>query len=86
MSINIRHLFLTVFVVWAEVVRIGKTYRLEPTCILAVLNDESVFATFFCKASLHVWIFLFVCCTENTSFSQVVWKTEVSVTSSSEIL
>lgn len=49
MSINIRHLFLRFFVVWAEVVRIGKTYRLEPTCILAVLNDESVFATFSVK-------------------------------------
>lgn len=84
MNINIRHLFLAFFIMWIQVVRVGKTSRLDPTCILAVLNNESVFATFFDEA---VWFFFFVCCTENTSFSQVVWKTEVSpVTSSSEII
>lgn len=55
-------------------------------CILAVLNNESVFA-FFQQSFSRVLLFFLYAALKNTSFSQVVWKTEVStVTSSSETI
>lgn len=66
--------------------------RSDPTCILAVLNNEiCVLQLFSTKASLVFYFFSFLCNAAliNPSFSHTKWfgKTEVSpVTSSSETI
>lgn len=63
-----------------------KTYRLDPRASSLNWTMNLCLQLFAAKLPSH-FFFLFVCCTENTSFSQVVWKTEVlSITSPSETI
>lgn len=86
-NINISHLFLAFFIIWTKVVSVGKTYRLYPACVLAVRNNESVFATFYQQSFSCVLFFFLFAALKINHFHTWFGKTEVSlVTSPSETI
>lgn len=86
MNINIRHLFLAFFIMWTGVVSVGRKKK-HIGCVLAVLNNESGFATFFNKASLAFSFFFLYAALKIHHFHKWFGKQKCRrVTSSSETI